>query len=29
MLTSYAKLFREAFMSGEPRTGRGETGSHG
>ncbi len=25
MLTSYAKLFREGFMSGQPRTGRRET----
>ena len=28
MLISYAKLFREGFLSGKPRTGRRETGSH-
>jgi GT2 family glycosyltransferase len=28
MLTSYAELFREGFMSGKPRTGRRETVSH-
>jgi GT2 family glycosyltransferase/glycosyltransferase involved in cell wall biosynthesis len=28
MLNSYAKLFREAFMSGQPRTGRSEQVSH-